>query len=315
MSALLYLLCSLVFNDCQSPDIVDALPKATAIDGQRLLTLHSHLIDEASGVAASNVEPDTLWIHNDSGNAAEIFGINSNTGALLRTLSVHNAAAVDWEDIASFNHQNKAWLLLADTGDNRAQRDYVSLIAMPEPTQKKLTTRPQWVLNFSYEDGPRDCEAVAVDTSTRSIWLLSKRDRPPRLYRLKLPELSTSPAGDTPNETVQTAMFMGEVSNIPMPTEHDKREAPWFWKYRDHPTAMDISADGLQLLITTPKDSYLYRREANVAWPEALKQAPQIIDTPQLAQTEGGAFNRQGNGIWVVSEQLPTQFFYSPLTP
>lgn len=311
MEAFWYLLCSLAFSHCQSPDIAGALPSTAEAGGQRLMQLTTNLIDEASGIAASNLYPETLWLHNDSGNAAEIFAISNQTGTLLRTVKIRKSEAIDWEDIASYQFQKKPWLLLADTGDNRAQRDYVSLIAILEPKQQQTALLPEWKLNFRYEDGPRDCEAVAVDSSSQSIWLLSKRDNPPRLYRLELPDPKAQIAL---GEQIQTARFVGEVSNIPAPTKQDLQESPWFGKYRDRPTAMDISGDGRQLLITTPKDSYLYRRNAQMNWADALKQAPLIIDTPQLAQTEGGTFNQHGTGIWVVSEQLPTQLYYSPLT-
>ena len=39
---------------------------------------------------------------------------------------------------------------------------------------------------LAYPDGPRDCEAVAVDAGEGMVYLLSKRDPLPQLYRVPL---------------------------------------------------------------------------------------------------------------------------------
>jgi hypothetical protein len=43
-----------------------------------------------------------------------------------------------------------------------------------------------WRVRFRFEDGPRDCEAMAVDPEQPRALLLSKRTEPPVLYELTL---------------------------------------------------------------------------------------------------------------------------------
>ena len=41
-------------------------------------------LDEISGLAASHVHPDTLWVHNDGGNAPMLYAIGKRGGVLAR---------------------------------------------------------------------------------------------------------------------------------------------------------------------------------------------------------------------------------------
>ena len=55
---------------------------------------------ESSGLAVSRRQPGVLWSHNDSGDGPNLYAIDLS-GRLLATIPVANAAARDWEDIAS----------------------------------------------------------------------------------------------------------------------------------------------------------------------------------------------------------------------
>ena len=64
-------------------------------------------------------------------------------------------------------------------------------MAEPDPAtltpDGQIAARPAHVLRLTYDDGPRDCEAIAIDPGERAIYLLTKRTTPPRLYRVALP--------------------------------------------------------------------------------------------------------------------------------
>src|SRR5262247_3074948 len=62
-------------------------------------TLQNASITEASGIAASRMNYNVLWTHNDSGNPAQIFPF-TKSGTNLGIYSVSGATNVDWEDIA-----------------------------------------------------------------------------------------------------------------------------------------------------------------------------------------------------------------------
>ena len=302
LESFLIALCGFLFNACTA-----SIPQATLSleqrnEGQRLIKLKGQPPHEISGLTPSAKHKNILWVHNDGGNPPEIIAINSKNGRVKHRIAIQNADNRDWEDIARFHYQQQNWLLLADIGDNFSTARHLTLYAFPEPKLESTFIEANWQIRFRYGDGARDAEAIAVDPINNQILVLSKRDLPPRLYSLPL----------QPSTKVETARFLGTLHHIPAPTAEDLTQDPWYGKYRNQPTAMGISQDGQRRLIVTLKDSYLYSRHAN-GWGFAIQQPPQRIDTPQLPQTEAGDFSADDQGVWVASETLPAQLFYTPL--
>ncbi|MBC7979631.1 MAG: hypothetical protein H7Y36_03605, partial [Armatimonadetes bacterium] len=151
----------------------------------------SPAITEASGLAVSPTNKDFLWVGNDSGGTPEIH-LSRTNGTPHGAVIISGARNIDWEDLASFHLNGKSYLLIADTGDNNAARQTSSLYIVREPeisAEGKIISGKipiAWEIVFSYEGGPRDCEAVAVDPGSGKILLLSKRTEPPILYKLPL---------------------------------------------------------------------------------------------------------------------------------
>lgn len=114
---------------------------------------------EISGVEASGAHDGVLWVHQDSGNPAEVVAL-ARDGEVLGVVDV-DARNVDWEDIALGPDGN---LYLGDIGDNDRVRASVSILRFPEPdpADLPLTVVPE-MLRFAYPDGPADAEAIAVD--------------------------------------------------------------------------------------------------------------------------------------------------------
>ena len=85
-----------------------------------------------------------------------------------------------------------AALLAAAAGDNSSKRESCTLHILHEPAlpvagvKLAATVTAAWQIQFCYEGGPRDCEAVAVDTKAGQILLISKRTEPPEVYQLPL---------------------------------------------------------------------------------------------------------------------------------
>jgi hypothetical protein len=57
--------------------------------------------------------------HNDSGDAANLYEIDSLSGAILRTISISNATNIDLEGLA----ENDTHLFIADIGNNNGNRE------------------------------------------------------------------------------------------------------------------------------------------------------------------------------------------------
>ena len=89
-------------------------------------------LDEISGLAASRRTPGVYWVHNDAPRPARLVALDGG-GKRRGSLRIDGVRAVDWEDISAYALDGKAWLLVADSGDNGKVRKDCELIAIVEP--------------------------------------------------------------------------------------------------------------------------------------------------------------------------------------
>ena len=254
-------------------------------------------LTEASGMAASTLQPDLFWYVNDSGGRPLLFAGDS-AGRDLGQVFLVGAENRDWEDLAAFRQEGRSYLLIADVGDNRRRRHFYRLYVVAEPDLRMTQAKVAWSIDFVYPDGPHDCEAVAVDTRQGLVLLLTKRDRPPLLFSL--------PLATGESETPVTAELLGGVPNLPGPSSSDLLKR--FGQYRSQPTAMDISRDGRMAAVLTYKDAYLFSKKRSQTWAEAFVRQPVTLplplpeDNPGLEQREAACLDAGGRHLYVTSE-------------
>ncbi len=241
-------------------------------------------ISEASGLASSRLYPGLLWAINDGGDDPLLYAVGSD-GTDLGTFRVEGAKNFDWEALASFRLRDTAYLLIADVGDNWQQRQTVTLYVVKEPAitatgiDNGRGAAIAWQIRFSYEDGPLDCEAVAVDVANQRVFLLSKRGLSPVLYELPLHPVDQG-----------TTVVAHRLTTVP---------------HFNWPTAMDLSPDGLSAVVLTYNNGYLFRRRQNEDWPSAFKRRPQRLRFNRLFQQEAVCFGFYGKSVFVTSERIP----------
>nr|WP_320016624.1 hypothetical protein [uncultured Desulfobacter sp.] len=269
-------------------------------------------LTEISGLAVSRKTPGLLWAINDSRNPPAVYGL-STKGVLLTTYKVDGATNWDWEDLTGFRYRDADFLIIADVGDNWSKRPFNTLYCVKEPATdrpKNGVLQLEWKMNFRYENGPLDCEAVAVDATNQKIYLLSKRDAIPVLYELPL---------DMPcKKSMYTARAVAKIRNIPRPTPEDQKQT--YGKYWSRPTAMDISADGHILYILTYKHAYVYSRTPDQTWGLALSNPPQQITLPDpsrtMVQREALGLDQTNGNIFITSEKaLAPIYVIEPISP
>ncbi|MDH4108136.1 MAG: hypothetical protein OEW35_07450 [Gammaproteobacteria bacterium] len=250
-------------------------------------------IREASGLAASGLDPGRLWVLNDGGSSASVHAIGRD-GRPLGVLAIDGAENHDWEDLAAFETGGRAWLLIADVGDNAATRAHVTLYVVPEPASLSgsVGATPTATISLRFPDGPRDVEAVAVDADERQVYLLTKRTLPPELYVLPL-------VLEGGRDAV-TAEYLGPVTGLPGPSARDVRRAPqtgdWYWQ----PTAMDFSADAARAVVLTYEAVYVFERGPGENWRDALNGKPARKHLGGIREAEGAAI--AGDTIFVTVE-------------
>ena len=261
-------------------------------------------MDEVSGFAASHAHEDVLWAINDSGNPARLYAI-SLRGNKLAQFEVEGAKNVDWEDLASFNLAGKHYLLVADTGDNGGLRKSITLYVFEEPaTLANATLRPAWTIHARWPDGPRDCEAVAVDAAAGKILLISKKRKPPELFVVPLAD---------PGRAWREPRRIGRLNGVPEADPGMQRSDASIAKLFSQVTAADVSPDGRTLAVLTYGSVLFYRREAREDWAATVARDPEAHDVPLIPQAEALAWSAGGGGLYASGEFNPAPIFY--LTP
>lgn len=261
---------------------------------------------EASGLAASRRTPGLLWTHNDSGGEPVLYAVSPDTGDLRGKVRIKGVANTDWEDIASFERDGQAWLVVGDVGDNFAQRPFILLHFIEEPAASALAPAreteiaPAYTLRVVYEDLARDCESLAVDARDGAVYLLSKREAVPRLYRLPL----------APSRETVVARRIGTVPHLPQPDFFQRLFKKPTGAYRASPTAMDFAPDGSAALVLTYGDLLLFPRAAGESWADALAKPPVVLAPHDLPQAEGACFAADGRALFVASEESMTLLRY-----
>jgi len=268
----------------------DGSGDAVALEDYRIDT---DLINESSGLARSQVDPGLLWTHNDSGGAATTYAVD-HAGHYQGSLKLSLAVNLDWEDMTSFVEDGQPRLLLADIGDNSAFRPVVTLYIVDEPDTTQLTrpfelsATPARTITVIYPDGPRDAESIAVDAAEGSIYLLSKRDAVPRLYRVPL----------APTVPLVIAEALGEIA-IPRAPEGSDDPERINWT-----TSMDINAAADALVVVGLTQAHVYHRAADESWLQSLQRDPLSVDLPDYPQIEAVAWDDAGD-LWITSEGAP----------
>jgi hypothetical protein len=260
--------------------------------------IESRRLDESSGLAASRRYEDILWSMNDSGGEAELFALTIR-GEHVGRWSIDLPKPTDWEAMDSFQWRGKNYLLVADIGDNFATRDSVSYTILEEPDARSLADgtilRPLISQHFVYPNGPKDSEAIAVNPARGEILVLSKRTKPPELYRLPL---SLFAANETQVRTNAdepiTASYVTSLQGFAAPSRAEIDLYGGIWKYLGMPTGMGIADD--RLLVTTPEHAYLFDLN-NLASP------PNRVMLPYTGQREAIAFAKDRNDQAYVSQE------------
>jgi len=279
-------------------------PDLLPVSMERTGWLASDEIMEASGMQASYARAGDFFIHNDEGEPI-VYAIDES-GADLGSVTIVPAKNRDWEDITSVPVANGRWLVVGDIGDNQARRKSVKLYFAEEPVtgehdrySGRLDLKHS--LSLTYPDGPRDCESMAYDPAGNQILLLSKRDKPARLYAVDLETALT--------EANAELKFLGTIATLRPPTSKDRFHWGGRTDYISQPTGFDISADGTEAAVITYRSLYRFRRESDEDWLSVLQGKPIEVVGPPAVQNEAIAYSADSKAIYVTTEKKPAPIY------
>jgi hypothetical protein len=233
-------------------------------------------LDEVSGLAASRTQPPLLWVHDDSGGAPEVYAVRPD-GALVGTYTVERAVATDWEDIAvgPGPERGTSYLYVGDIGDNRGQRDHVTVYRVPEPAAQIAPTGTLTgtaVIELRYPDHPVDAESLFVDPRTGDLFVIDKRLTAgiARVFRAPARMLVDGP---TVELREVTSFTLGLLTIV---------------------TGADISPDGSTVLVRTYDRVVAFSRPKHGTIAAAFRRPP--CDAPQIDEPQGEALGFAANG-------------------
>ena len=265
--------------------------------GRLACTLTDTRITESSGIVRSDKNPDCFWTHNDSGDYPRIFLVHSS-GKTIATVTVKNAKAIDWEDIAIGQVSGKSILILGDIGGNAQKRNDVVLYVVEEPVfdietalkqePSALTVPILQTTKVQIPGGITNYEAIAMSPDDQTMIIVEKALLGGRAFSFPL----LGPTSELQQDRQVQATLIG---NTPVP----------------YATACDIASDGRSMVLTTYGTGFLYKREPLTdnhleTWEKALQREPVVFRLPKLKQIEAVCFSANAKSIFITSEQLPT---------
>ncbi|MFD7441467.1 WD40 repeat domain-containing protein [Streptomyces sp. NPDC059909] len=142
-------------------------------------TIKDPRITESSGLAASRAHPGVYWTHNDQ-DEPRVFAVDSRTGKTVATVTLRGVGRP--RDMEAVSIGPDGYVYVGDIGDNADSWNHVWIYRFPEPRSlKDITVRAtQYVV--TYEDGPRNAEAMMVHPKTGRVYIASKNEDGGGLY-------------------------------------------------------------------------------------------------------------------------------------
>jgi hypothetical protein len=143
-------------------------------------------VDETSGLLFFN---NKIITHNDSGDSAKLYEIDSLSGNLTRTITISNASNKDWEDIT----EDENHIYIADIGNNNGTRKDLKIYKISKDNYKTSTSVSAETISFAYEDQANfsssnnhnfDSEAIVVVDNSILIFTKNRGDLKTNVYKI-----------------------------------------------------------------------------------------------------------------------------------
>lgn len=247
---------------------------------QRFGRMSDAALSEASGLAASTINPGYFWIVNDSGNDASVLLVDTALTVYM-TCTLAGAENRDWEDLVAGPgpDSTRRYLYVGEIGDNGEKYPCKNIYRFEEPRFTGANTRLDITtfdtLTFRLPDGPKDSEAMFMDRSNLDLYVVSKREKPVYLYRIPHPF--------TTHDTVTAQQVMA----LPITTI----------------TAADLSPDGREIVMKNYEHIYYWHSPDPVSVVQLLAQPPLEIPYVEEPQGEAMTWAPDGSGFYTISER------------
>jgi hypothetical protein len=232
-------------------------------------------IREASGLAASKINPGHLWTINDSGNQAEVFLLNEKAEVVM-TCRFKELKNRDWEEVfIAPGPKGEPYLHVADIGDNDQRYEYKILYRFKEPSLQpgNITIDSVEAIYIRPSDKPRDSETIIYDSLDQTVYMISKHERHVWLYRMDYPFQNDTVTA----EAVQQLPFRNIVS-------------------------ADICPKGDEVILKDYTHLYYWKRREAESLIGLFQRPPVPLDYNPEPQGEAFSFRFDDSGFYTLSE-------------
>jgi len=273
----------------------EAVAEATFANGVSQGTVSFPELKEASGVVASRNNLDVLWTHNDSGDLARIYALDTR-GRKLGNYYLPGATNVDWEDIAIGPGPvtNVSYIYVGDIGDNNANRSSIQIYQIPEPgVYARQYTNPAVAnlkgirqVTLHYPDGPHNAEALFVDPWNGDLFIATKHSVTSGVYTVTKSQFESG--NNLPLSFVTSVDF-------------------------DVVSGADISPTGTEIVFRQEDFARLWTRLPGQTISSALASTPvsiPVIGRPTEPNGEAIGFDAAGVGYYTLSDSSTNQPLY-----
>lgn len=234
---------------------------------------------ELSGIAAVPQQDNAYVVHNDSGDAAQLYVID-DAGKTLATWQVVGARAADWEDISiGPTAAGEPAIFIGDIGDNFQFRVSITIYRVPIPALSDTETAPVEFITLTYPDERADAEALAVDPVTGDMFVITKtRDGPGSVYRASADSFADG-----------AEVMLEKVADLALGEDHIEV------------TSAAISPTGDLFVLRGYNSVWMWPR-TDLDWGSVLNSAPCNAASPDELQGEAITFANSGDRLITVSE-------------
>jgi len=253
---------------------------------ERLGTLASPALREVSGIVRSRRYEGIFWVHNDSGNAPELFAVRRD-GSLVQSFRVA-VPNLDWEDIAT---DDAGHLYIGEIGNNNNLLPLRAIYRVDEPDPKEPHEAPLPVTLSTFyrfpKNGRFDAESLILLDGRAVVVAKTFDEREAELYAIPL---------DPPAPLLRPAL-PARLGTLP--------------EFREPVTGADLSPDGRLLAVCSSQVTRVYRRNADGGW-SLVGQFRYKADsfeaicwdgTDLILATEGRGIYRASEALWKGQEK------------
>lgn len=258
----------------------------------KIANLKNPAVTESSGLAASRLNPNIYWTHNDSGDGPLVYAFDA-TGESRAVFRVTGADARDWEDmgVGPGPKRGQPYLYLGDIGDNEEKRSEIVVYRVVEPlltaadktsTKKDpKTTAPAEAIRLRYPDGKHNAETLLVHPVSGNLYVVTK-------VLLKSPTVYEAAAPLVAGQVIT----MKRVGEIKVPS-----------LFGGALTGGSISPDGRRLALCDYLQGYeLALPPSSTNFDDIWKQKIIGFDLGQREQGEAIAYRADGKALLATSE-------------